>query len=70
MSLYKLVSDVFGTPARLSHNVPAVYDGFWFAIRKMRSILRKPKTVAEQKYKKALAPTVFLCSPSRSSGDA
>jgi hypothetical protein len=48
----------------------AVYDGFWFAMKKMRSIFRKPKTVAEQKCTKAVAPTAFLCSPSRSSGDA
>jgi hypothetical protein len=36
----------------------------------MRSILRKPKTVAEQKCTKGASPTAFLCSPSRFSGEA
>ena len=35
--------------AHIAHNVQAVTDGFWFAIKKMRSIFRKPKTVAETK---------------------
>ena len=34
MSLYKLVSDVFGIPTKPSDNVPAVYDIFLHPIRK------------------------------------
>jgi hypothetical protein len=54
----------------MSYNVPAVYDGFGFAIRGKRSFPRKPKTVAEKNTTKALAPTGVFVARAASSGDA
>src|SRR5215475_10176581 len=55
---------IFYNLAAISYNVPAVTDGFWFAIKKMRSIFRKPKTVAETKRTKGKARLRFA-QPSR-----
>jgi hypothetical protein len=46
----------------MSYNVPAVTDGFLRPIRKMRSILRAQKTVAEQNTTKGVSPTGDLRS--------
>jgi hypothetical protein len=43
----------------ISPNVPAVTDGFLCPIRKMRSILRAQKNVAETKRTKGFSPTAF-----------
>jgi hypothetical protein len=56
----------------MSYIVPAVCDVFAVAIRKMRSILRKQKTVAEKNTTKAdFSPTTGVFrSPSRRLGGA
>jgi hypothetical protein len=46
----------------MAHNVLAVYDGFLRPIRKMRSILRAQKTVAEQNTTKGAIPIGVLRS--------
>ena len=44
----------------MAHNVPAVTEGFLCPIRKMRSILRAQKTLAETKPHKGEADCDFL----------
>ena len=46
----------------MAHNVPAVNEGFLCPIRKMRSILRAQKTLAERKLHKGRSPTAIFRS--------
>jgi len=48
----------------IAYNVPAVTDGFLFAIRKLRSSFSQTKNCGGTKTHKGRSPTVFLCSPS------
>jgi len=49
MSLYKLVSDVFGVPNYIAHNVLEVYDVFSRPIRKnAEHFYGRKKNVAEK----------------------
>ena len=59
MSLYNLVSDVFGIPLGVSHNVPAVSDVFLCAIEELRSNSSVQKNVVEQKRAEGEARTRF-----------
>jgi len=50
---------------QMAFNVLAVYDGFLFVMRKLRSSFSQTKNCGGTKTHKGRSPTVFLCSPSR-----